>query len=87
MPFVSPVTLTGELAAVPILPPGVLVAVYSVIGEPPLFAGGVKTTSTLVSPAIGTPMVGAPGKVKSVTGAEGAEAGPVPTAFLAVTVN
>ena len=38
-------------------------------------------------PAVAVPMVGAPGTVAGVAGAEAAEAGPVPMALVAVTVK
>ena len=55
--------------------------------EPPLLAGGVKVTVACALPAVAVPIVGAPGSVAGVTLLEAADAGPVPTAFVAVTVK
>ena len=65
--MVKPVTLIGELAPVPVIPPGFEVTVYPVILEPPLLAGAVKDTETWVSPAVAEPMVGASGTVGIAT--------------------
>jgi hypothetical protein len=60
-----------------------------VIGLPPLLAGAVKATVALALPAVAVPMVGAPGTVVAdgVTLLDAAEAGPVPTELVAVTVK
>jgi hypothetical protein len=57
------------------------------IGEPPLEAGGVKVTVACVFPAVAGPIVGGPGTAAGVTLFDDADAGPVPTALVAVTVN
>ena len=67
--------------------PGVDVAVYMVIAAPPLLAGAVKATVACPIPAIAGPIVGAPGTVAGVTAAEAVDAGPVPIAFVAVTLK
>jgi len=54
---------------------------------PPFEAGGVKLTDALALPGCAVTPVGAPGFVAGVTLLEGLEAGPVPTALVAVTVN
>jgi len=77
----------GEAAALALMPPGEDVTVYDVIGEPPLDRGGVNATVACPMPAVAVPIAGAPGTVTGVTLFEGADAGPVPTAFVAVTVN
>jgi hypothetical protein len=47
---------------VPVIPLGLDVAVYDVIGEPPLFAGAVYETVAVVDPvAVAVPIVGALG--------------------------
>lgn len=88
---VSPVTVIVPEPAwdtVPVTEPVSEVAVYLVIGEPPLDAGAVNATVADVDPAAATaPMVGAPGTVAGVTGAEAADAAEVPPAFVAVAVN
>jgi hypothetical protein len=81
--FASPETVTGEVAPVPVSPPGLQVAVKPVIGLP--FAGpGVKLIVALPLPGAAVPMVGADGTVNGVT-ATVPEAGPVPAALVAVT--
>ena len=60
------------------------------MAEPPLFAGPVKVTVAWAFPAVAVPIVGAPGTVApddGVTEFEAALAGPVPMAFVAVTVK
>ena len=60
------------------------------IGDPPSTAGAAHDTATCSSPAVPDTPVGAPGAVKGatgVTGGDGADAGPVPCALVAVTVN
>jgi hypothetical protein len=52
-----------------------------------LLAGAVKLTVALLFPAVAVPIVGAPGTVAGVTLLEAAEAAPVPTPFVAVTVK
>ena len=61
---------------------------YVVTTEPPLDAGSVNATVADVDPAAATaPMVGAPGTVTGVTGADAADTAEVPPAFVAVAVN
>jgi hypothetical protein len=47
----------------------------------------VKLTTALALPGVTVPIVGAPGTVIGVTLLEAADAGPVPYALVAVTVN
>jgi hypothetical protein len=70
-----------------VIPLGDEVAVNEVIAEPPLLAGAVKVTVAWALPAVAAPIVGAPGTVAGVTLFEAAEAGPVPTPLVAVTVK
>jgi hypothetical protein len=58
-----------------------------VIAEPPLLAGAVNATAASALPPVAVPMVGAPGTVAGVTLFEAADAAPVPSAFVAATVN
>jgi len=58
-----------------------------VIGKPPFDAGGANATPACVFPATAMTIVGAPGTVPGVTLFDGADAGPVPTAFVAATVK
>ena len=46
---------------VPVIEPGLDVAVYLVIVNPPLDAGAVKATVAVVAPVVTAPIVGAPG--------------------------
>jgi hypothetical protein len=80
-----PVTTSGEL--VPVLDFAPHVAVYDVIGRPPLFASFVKLTLAWVLPGEADTPVGALGTVAGVTDTGGAEAGPVPWALRALTVQ
>ena len=57
------------------------------IALPPLLAGAVKVTDACALPAVAVPIVGAPGTLAGVTLFDAADAAPVPTAFVAVTVN
>ena len=81
----SPVTTRGDPAPVALNAPQV--AVYDVIVEPPFETGGVNATVACPLPAVAVPIVGPPGTAAGVTLFEAADAGPVPTALVAFTVN
>jgi hypothetical protein len=86
VPFVNPETVTGLDVPVPLIGAPVAaeqLAMYCVIGEPPL-AGGVKLIDALPLPGEASPMVGAPGVVYGVTRIA-ADAAPAPTELLATT--
>ena len=83
----SPVTVIGLDEPVPVFPPGFEVTVYPVIAEPPSLTGAVNVTVAWAFPAVADTPVGAPGTVPGVTEFEAALAGPVPLAFVAVTVK
>jgi hypothetical protein len=53
----------------------------------PFEAGAVKLTVAWALPPVAVTPVGALGAVYGITGLEGFEAGPVPVALVAVTVN
>jgi hypothetical protein len=57
--------------------------------DPPLFDGAVNVTEACAFPAVAVPIVGAPGTVTvaGVTLFEAADAAPVPTELVAVTIN
>ena len=57
------------------------------IALPPSELGSLKATVALALPAVAAPMVGALGTVAGVTLLEPAEAAPVPTELVAVTVK
>jgi len=64
------------------------------MAEPPLLTGSVQVTAASgVEPKatpptlVALPMVGAPGTVAGVAGADAADAGPVPAELVAVTVK
>ena len=61
VPLVKPVTEIGDEAADAVTSPGVDLAIYSVIAEPPTSAGAVNGTDAAASPAEAVPIVGAPG--------------------------
>src|SRR3954464_13067919 len=80
MALVAPVVLAVN-------PPGDEVTAQPAIGLPPVSAGAIQVTVACPFPGTAATPVGAPGTLRGVTGAEGAEAGPVPTTLLAVTVS
>ena len=49
--------------------------------------GGLKATEAWALPPVAETMVGAPGTVAGTTGFDGADAAPVPSALVAVTVK
>jgi hypothetical protein len=63
------------------------VTVYPAIGLPPSLAGADQLTVAVVLPASAVTLSGVPGTVAGVTALEGEDAGPVPIALVAVTVN
>jgi hypothetical protein len=63
VPFVNPVTVIGDDAPVAVTLPGVDVARYPVIAEPPSLAGAEKVTDACALPPVAVPIVGAPGAV------------------------
>jgi hypothetical protein len=90
VPLVSPLTVMVQAAGPaqePASPPGLEVAVYVVIAEPPLDAGAVNVMVALVLPATALTDVGAPGSPAGVTLLDALDAEPVPTALVALTVN
>ena len=67
--------------------PGDEVTVYPVTAEPPLSVGALHDTTTWVEPKTPDTPVGTPGTAAGTTAPEAVDAEPVPTAFVAVTVN
>ena len=61
--------------------------VYPVIADPPLLAGAVQETTAEALAAAATAPVGTPGTVLGVTAVLADDAGEVPAALAAVTVN
>jgi hypothetical protein len=86
-PFVSPVTVSGLETPVFVIPPGLEVTMYDVIGEPPLLAGGLNEIVAWALPRTTPVIVGAPGTPAGVTAFDDADATPAPAAFVAVTLN
>ena len=78
-----------EPALVPVIEPGLEVAVHCVTVEPPLLELGVKATETEEAETIvGVPIVGGKGTpIGVIAGLDAVEAGLGPTAFVQVTVN
>jgi hypothetical protein len=67
VPAVNPETVIGDDAAVPVILPGLEVAVYTVIAEPPSSVGAVNVTDADDAPdCVAVPMVGAPGTVLGI---------------------
>ena len=88
VPLSSPLTVIGLAVPVPVIPPGLEVTVYPVMARPPLLDGTPNVTEAWAFPFVAVPIVGASGTVVGVTEFEGGElAGPVPIAFVAVTVK
>jgi hypothetical protein len=66
-PAVNPLTVTGEDAPEPVMLPGLEVAVYCVIVDPPLSLGAVNETVADVGDATeAVPIVGASGTVLGI---------------------
>ena len=61
VPAVNPDTVTGEDAPVPVIPPGLDVAVYPVMPDP-VYVGAVNATDADKAPAVAVPIVGAPAR-------------------------
>lgn len=88
IPLVSPVTVHEVLPVVVQVIPDEEVTLYPVIGRPPFEPGGVQeTTDCPLANDVAVTPVGAPGVVGTTTELDGRDNGPVPTAFVAVTVK
>jgi hypothetical protein len=87
VPLVSSVTTHALVEVVHVNPPGVDVAVYAVITEPPVLAGVSQRTATRVSPAVAVTDNGAVGAVAAERGVTVtmADAGLSPNRFTAFT--
>ncbi|HWS46074.1 MAG TPA: hypothetical protein VN636_09465 [Acidimicrobiia bacterium] len=90
-PFVRLETVSGETAPDALFvapPPDEHVAVYPVIGSPPLLTGLENATRAALFVSRVTPVIaGWPGTVCTVIWFDGADAALVPTEFVAVTVH
>ena len=75
------------VAEVQVSPPGLAVAVYDVIAEPPSDAGAVHDTAMVVLPGVTLGVPGAPGMVRGTPATAGLLAGPTPAVLVAVTVT
>jgi hypothetical protein len=71
----------------PVILPGLEVAIYIMIALPPFDTGGVKATLAWALPPVATPIVGAPGTPIGITLLEAADVAPTPLALVAITVN
>jgi len=86
--LVRPVTVHEVETVVQVCPPGLEVAVYPVMGVPPLEVDAVQdTTDWVLAYDVAFTAVGAVGTVAGMADAEADEAGPVPAPLVAVTVN
>jgi len=83
----NPLTKIGEQVPVPVRQPGVEIAVYPVIADPPLDVGAVKSTLARAPQRLAVPIVGAPGTVYGVTEQLAVLHEPVPLALAAFTLN
>jgi hypothetical protein len=63
------------------------VRTYPVSGEPPLVAGAVHDTFAWPPPGVAAAFVGAPGTTGTVLATDAADGAPVPTPFVALTVQ
>src|SRR5579884_693068 len=82
VPFVNPVTAIGLVVPVAVMPPGLDVTVYPVMGAPPVVIGGVNETLTPPGPTAALIPVGAPGR-PSGWAKPASASGPSPSAFVA----
>ena len=69
------------------VPPGEAVTVKLLTGGPRFSSDGVHETVALASPATAVTLVGWPGSGAGVTGADGCDSGPAPTALIARTAT
>ena len=86
IPFVRPPIVQLRPPVAHVAPPGDAATLYPVIADPPSDDGADQLSVTWPFPRVAVNPVGAPGVVAGVAEA-GAEGGPVPTAFVAATVN
>ena len=77
---VEPLTVTA-------CPLGLAVTVYAVIADPPVDDGALHVTVACVLPAVEETLIGAAGIVAGVMALDGMDAVPLPTLFIAMTVN
>jgi hypothetical protein len=92
VPVVKPETVIAlphvAEVSVPVIPPGLDVAVYLVIVAPPFDDGAVHATVTDVALAsVAVPIVGAPGTVAGLTELDAADKPDVPTELVAVVLK
>ena len=78
---------SGPLDQLQVLAPGEDVAVYPVMALPPFEAGAAHVIVAWPLPGPATTVDGAPGTGIGTAAPEGDDPGPVPTVFVAVTVN
>ena len=67
MPFVRPVTAMGLEAPDTLMLPGLQVAVYPVMADPPFAPGAEKATDAEPLPGVAAPIVGAAGDVPELS--------------------
>lgn len=87
LPVIKLLTVIGDEEPVTMTFPGVETTIYEVMGDPPVFVGAVNVTLALFVNAVARPIMGAPGIVTGMTELLEEDAGPGPTAFVAVTLN
>src|SRR2546423_9833317 len=84
VPLVSPVIVQPRVVVAQVAPPGFAVAVYPVIGLPPVDDGALHARAIWPLPEVAARPVGAPGTVAGVADTSD-DPVPAPTAFVAVT--
>jgi hypothetical protein len=84
-PFCNPPIRIGPMVPDALCPPGLATTVY-VTGAPPV-SPGANATAAWASPALATTLAGVAGLRAGVTALDAELARPVPTAFVARTVN
>jgi hypothetical protein len=84
---VKPLTVIGELAEVPVIPPGLEVAVNPVIEAPPLSLAVNATVAVVDEVAVAVPIVGAKGTFATTAAVALLEAALDPAELDAVTIQ
>jgi len=86
-PRVIPAIVIGLAVPLTVISPALQLTVYPVMAAPPLSAGATKLTANAPRPPVIVTPVGTPGNPTGKTEFDAADAAPVPTSFVAVTVQ
>jgi len=87
VPFVRPGTVQLVVDVVQVNEPGMDVAVYPVVGLPPVEAGATHDTAACAFPDTADTALGMPGVVAGTIAFDASDASPPPREFVATTVN